>query len=127
MSENTPVMSHEPRPGIDERIDDTAPVDDGAWRLPASLTIADVGELRLQWNEWLADDAPVTIDGIAVEIVDGAGMQLLAALFTEAARRRLPVLWSGHAPVIDQAAAELGLDGLLGLAGPKTRIMEEQA
>ncbi len=88
--------------------------------LPAELTIYTVGELRPQWLAWLAtlasSDAPVevTVDGAAVDQIDAAGVQLLAALSRSlrAAQRSLCLV--NASPLLTQACEALGLSALRG-------------
>lgn len=48
--------------------------------LPSSLRIADVAELRPACEAALRGDGPLVCDGSRVELIDAAGLQLVAAL-----------------------------------------------
>lgn len=89
--------------------------------LPAELTIYTVGECyptALQWispddTDSAADDA-LRVDASGVEEVDGAGIQLLMALFNSLARQgRSLVLVDPAAPLV-AACSSLGTNFLLG-------------
>lgn len=83
--------------------------------LPAELSIYTVGELRPQWLAWLAllatPDAPVevSIDGSAVDQIDAAGVQLLAALSRSLAALQRAWCLIDASPVLSSACATLGL------------------
>jgi len=142
MSKKTPVMSHDPlsaladpagpmpdheglsagtaQPGEDG--EDRAPARESAdaaagsvLELPDTLTIADVGTLHKTLGPLLNDSTALVIDGGSVERVDGAGLQLLTALFKEAVARQLPVRWQAASGVLRRGAADLGVGVLLGL------------
>lgn len=56
------------------------------WKLPPDLTICAVAELKREWLDQLRSDPKgndsegVEVDGSAVEVLDAAGLQLLASL-----------------------------------------------
>lgn len=83
--------------------------------LPSELTIYTVGETRTTCLNWLADpvDDVLGVDGSAVAEIDGAGVQLLAALARslQARNRRLQLLAPSHP--LESACAALGLEELL--------------
>ncbi len=82
-----------------------------------SLTIVEAAELGSRLTGVFDSGAPVTLDGSQVEQVDGAGIQLLAALMKEAASRQVEIAWCACSAVVVEAAGQLGLDGLLQLGG----------
>jgi anti-anti-sigma regulatory factor len=87
--------------------------------LPAELTIYTVGELHPQWSAWLADaastddDAPVCLDGSAVDQVDGAGLQLLVSLANSLAARQRTLQLVDASRLLVNACETLGLAALL--------------
>jgi anti-anti-sigma regulatory factor len=83
--------------------------------LPDTLTITDVGTLHKTFLGLLDDGTAPVLDGEAVEMVDGAGLQLLTAVFKEAAARQLPVRWHAASDTLRRGAAELGVHLLLDL------------
>ncbi len=90
--------------------------------LPAELTIYTVCELRTHWLAWLAgvvadagDDA--SIDASAVDQIDAAGVQLLAALFRSFDAKHLALRVSAASETLRSACATLGMNELLNI-GP---------
>jgi phospholipid transport system transporter-binding protein len=85
-------------------------------RLPATLGIAQLAQLREQFEEALDSGRPLAIDGAAVEQLDGAALQLLLAFQrTAVGASRVPD-WRKPSPRLREAVALLGLDGELGLS-----------
>ena len=136
MSKKQPVMSHDPladlaapnesAPVQDEVADGGDVSSDGAQSsdastmnvtLPVSMTIADVGELHAGLRDGLSGDEPVQLNGGEVEIIDGAGMQFLAALFKAAGEKQLTIDWSATSDVLVRAAEQIGLTAELKLQG----------
>ncbi len=127
MSKKQPVMSHDPLadfPAADESVDavpptaSSVPAQDGdtvAITLPVSMTIADVGELHESLAGQFAEGQKLCLDGSEVEIADGAGMQLLVALFKDAGEKQLTVEWTQTSDVLTSAAAQIGLSEILKL------------
>jgi len=61
--------------------------------LPESLTIESVSAIRHLMLDAMSESPPgLVLDGLAVEDVDGAGIQLLLAAGKEAAQRDLPLV-----------------------------------
>jgi anti-anti-sigma regulatory factor len=81
--------------------------------LPSSLLISDVGELYPDWLAHLQRGKPLVIDAGAVELVDGAGLQLLAALVKSAAEGRIGLSWREVSPALRTSIDQLGLASLL--------------
>jgi len=138
MSRKPPVMSHDPladlegsaspvdgqepevaqEPGEAPVQPDVATVDGGGDEplcLPSSLTVADVGEWHAQVVAQLQSAGALTIDGTDVEMIDGAGLQLLAALFKEASTGRCTIAWKDASEVLVNGAGQLGLSAVLKL------------
>lgn len=81
--------------------------------LPFGLTIADVSGCYHQFEIFAQADGVLALDGAAVEIVDGAGMQLLAALLRHAVAQSRTVEWHGVSPALSEAAELMGLRQVL--------------
>jgi ABC-type transporter Mla MlaB component len=93
------------------------------WSLPAELTIFHVTELQREWLQRLAaldregrPAAPQAIDAAPLQLLDGAGLQLLLSLRKALAERGLEPPLLGAGPVLHTAATTLGLQAALGLA-----------
>ena len=127
---NKPVMSHDPLAGVsDDVIGDMPAVPEGivAARggeqqpasgvlvLPDSLGIAEVGDFHAELSSRLADAGAVSIDGSAVESIDGAGIQLLAAFVKDMVTRSSVVTWVAASDTLRRAAAQMGVRGALQL------------
>jgi anti-anti-sigma regulatory factor len=103
-----------PEPGAD---DATVTGNEGnVLLLPSALTIAEVGELYPTMSERLQQGGELTIDCSEVEAIDGAGLQLLAALNKSAIEHQLPIKWQGATATLQRAIAEMGLSDLLEVA-----------
>lgn len=85
----------------------------GAFELPDSLTIADVGDVYADLKGRLAGNVSLTLDGSRVESIDGAGAQLLAVFMKEAAERQIGVQWIQVSDRLQQAVDQLGLSSVL--------------
>lgn len=85
-------------------------------RLPAILGIAQVAELRLQFEQALDSGRPLAIEAAAVEQLDGAALQLLLAFRHAATEAGRAPDWREPSPRLRDAANLLGLDGALGLS-----------
>lgn len=83
--------------------------------LPDSLTIAEVGDFHAELLTRLVEDGSVTINGDAVEVIDGAGVQLLAAFVKELIGKSSVVTWQAVSDPLQRAADQVGLAGLLGI------------
>ena len=140
MSKKKPVMSHDPLAGLAEGANESpaAEANDSAQTatadettaaestdgmqvpavvvLPSSLTIAEIGELYPVLSERLQQGGDLSIDCSDVDVVDGAGLQLLAALNKSAVERQVTIHWHGATDVLLRAIAELGLGDLLEVA-----------
>jgi anti-anti-sigma regulatory factor len=81
----------------------------------AECTVADAGLLKIQLAKLLEESGVVTLDISAVQRIDTAGLQVIAAFVRERESQGRPVQWRGHAPALSNAARLLGLRGVLGL------------
>lgn len=127
---NKKVMSHDPLAGMEEGVVGDIPAlpDDhpasitkhkgatgGVLVLPESLTIAEVGDFHVELSQRLVSGGSVTIDGEAVETIDGAGLQLLTAFIKDLAGRSATVSWAGASDVLRRSAGQMGVNSALRL------------
>lgn len=73
------------------------------------LTITDVESRKIEFSNIISDGLPVTFDAEGLDQVDGAGMQLLAVFFKEAASKKLNVSWKEVSTTFYDAAKMMGL------------------
>jgi len=97
-----------PAPGVEQT---TA---SGAFAIAAECTVADASSLKSSLAR-LLDESSVTLDISAVQRIDTAGLQVIAAFIRERESHGRQVQWRGHAPAIATAARLLGLGALLKL------------
>ncbi len=120
MSGKKDVMAHDPLAEIesdlaeDEGLQTKQSAGD-VLDLELSLTIAEVGEWHAKFLSQCDLGEPLILKGGDIETVDGAGLQLLAALMKEAAERQLMVTWLSASDQLKQATDSVGLIGALGL------------
>jgi len=86
--------------------------------LPSELSIYTAAETRQRWLSWWdasgkADTGTLHADGSAVEVVDGAGMQLLVALQHYLRRHQVDLALQRPSEPLRSACAAMGLAGLL--------------
>ena len=81
--------------------------------LDGALEISMAAELSQRFRAALTAARPIELDVAALERVDGAGLQLLAAFLREARRQQLPCRWRGAPTRLIEAAALLGVAELL--------------
>jgi anti-anti-sigma regulatory factor len=81
--------------------------------LPAECTPADAEALKVRLTKFLANKDPVTLDRAAVQRIDTATLQMLAAFVRDRRANGLAVEWSGDAPAFTSAVTLLGLNSLV--------------
>jgi anti-anti-sigma regulatory factor len=81
--------------------------------LPAECTTADAGALKDRLMKLIAHPGAVTLDRGAVQRVDTATLQMLAAFVRDRRAEGLAVEWSGEGAAFKNAASTLGLSSLL--------------
>ena len=123
MSKKEPLMSHDPL--ADLGIEETpTSVDadvqnkgdpDSALQFAASLTIGDVGDFYEVCHQALDDSGPFILDAEAVEVIDGAGIQMIAACVKEAIEQGREVRWQSTSEALVRAARIMGVDESLSL------------
>ena len=83
--------------------------------LAADCRAAQVNELKSALSRVLSRVAPVELDASAVQQIDAASLQLLAAFVRERQSQGRAVAWRDAAPPLLDGARQLGLAGLLGM------------
>ena len=86
-----------------------------AFGFPEQLGIEEVDGVHAQLIGLLDSGENVLLDAADIGVIDGAGMQLLAAFFKDAVDRQISVEWIGASDALKTAAKIIGLDGLLRL------------
>ncbi|NOX75939.1 MAG: STAS domain-containing protein [Gammaproteobacteria bacterium] len=81
------------------------------------LDISSAGTFRDQLVQALVSERPVVLDAEHVERVDTAVLQVLGAFFHDAGAHDQMARWHKPSRNLQQAAALLGMQGILGLAG----------
>ena len=101
----------EPEPLIEvNQMDETAQsTDQPVINLGSDLTIADVESKKIELANILADALPVVLSADELEQVDGAGLQLLAVLFKNAAKNKLEISWQKVSSALMDAVKLVGL------------------
>ncbi len=89
--------------------------------LAAECTVAAADSLKSQLVGKLDESAPVILDVRALQRIDTAALQLLAAFVRDRRAAGRAVEWHGRAAALDSAAALLGLDDMLELPGEVSR------
>ncbi|MGH8170444.1 MAG: STAS domain-containing protein [Steroidobacteraceae bacterium] len=91
--------------------------DDGSVTLPADCTVAGADSLKAELARRLDESGPVTVDASALQRIDTAALQLLAAFVRDRRTAGRAVDWRGGAAALESAAALLGLKDMLELPG----------
>jgi ABC-type transporter Mla MlaB component len=97
------------------------PPEDGALTLAADCTVAEVDALKSALTRRLNESAPVTLDVSALQRIDTAGLQLLAAFVRDRRTAGRAIAWRGRASALEAAAGLLGLHHMLELPGEAGR------
>ena len=85
--------------------------------LERHIEMKNVRELAERFAAALAESTRLTLDGSAVERIDGSGLQLLLAMVETARQQGREVTWQQPSASLLEAAALLGLEARLDLAG----------
>jgi len=93
----------------DTTTEETAVASSQSIELGATLSIADVGELRGRLRDGM-DLGGLTIHAGDVEQVDAAGIQLLCAVTRDARNQGVELTWSGVSERLGNAVRQLGLE-----------------
>jgi anti-anti-sigma regulatory factor len=84
-----------------------------------SPTIRTINSLQAQLAERLDESGNVQIDGSAVDRIDTAGLQLLAAFVRDLQAEARSVEWLGCSTALRRSANALGLGAALGLGSER--------
>lgn len=84
-------------------------------KLPAVVTISETATLREDLLYVLVTDNRIAIDASAVQRIDTAGLQLLAAFVESINKRECLLSWRGTTDALRDGAERLGLAGQLRL------------
>jgi ABC-type transporter Mla MlaB component len=95
-----------------------------SFAVAAECTVADAGLLKIHLAKLLDASAIVTLDISAVQRIDTAGLQVIAAFVRERESRGRQVQWRGQAPALSNAARLLGLSQVLRLAAIGAQAVE---
>ena len=87
----------------------------GLLALTAECTVAEAEALKSQLMRRLDESGPVTVDVSALQRIDTAGLQLLAAFVRDRRTAGRKVEWQGRAAALDAAVGLLGLHDMLEL------------
>jgi phospholipid transport system transporter-binding protein len=85
----------------------------GVFALPAECSVADGEALKDHLTKLLPLPRTVTLGRAAVQRIDTATLQMLAAFVRDRRARGLGFEWSGEAPAFTSAVSLLGLSSLL--------------
>jgi ABC-type transporter Mla MlaB component len=97
------------------------PRNDGTLTLGPECTVADADALKSALASRLDEAGPVTLDVSALQRIDTAGVQLLAAFVRDRRTAGRAVAWGGRAAALETAAELLGLHHMLELPGEAGR------
>lgn len=104
----TPNLEAESQPVVN-------PEGDGVINLDSVLTIAEVSDWQEKMLAVIENNDVISLDGGNLEMIDGAGLQLLAALMKEATEQHVVVSWKAASDPLRQSAEAVGLVAALGL------------
>ncbi len=91
--------------------------DDGSLTLAAECTVAAADSLKSELARRLDESEPVVVDVSALQRIDTAALQLLAAFVRDRRTAGRAVTWRGRAAALETAAGVLGLHDMLELPG----------
>jgi anti-anti-sigma regulatory factor len=110
-------MSHDPLEAV--VTDGQAPADaadaGSAFALEATFTIAEVAAERDRLAAAVTPGGELVIDAGELELIDGAALQLLAAVASECRARECRLAWRNVPGTLQRSAAAMGLEEALGL------------
>jgi phospholipid transport system transporter-binding protein len=90
---------------------------DGPLALGADCTVVQADALKSELARRVTQPRPVALDVSALQRIDTAGLQLLAAFVRDRRTAGLAIEWHGRSPPLEAAAGLLGLNDMLELAG----------
>jgi phospholipid transport system transporter-binding protein len=95
-----------------------------AFAVAAECTVADSSSLKSGLAKLVDESDVVTLDISAVQRIDTAGLQVIAAFVRERESHGRQVQWQGSAPALSTAARLLGLSALLKLPAAAGQVVE---
>jgi phospholipid transport system transporter-binding protein len=95
--------------------------DRGSLILASECTVAEADALKSELARRLDEPEAVTVDVTALQRIDTAGLQLLAAFVRDRRTAGRTFAWRGRAAALEAAAVLLGLDSVLELPGEAGR------
>lgn len=98
-------------------MDSRPPVNPGVLALGADCTLTEAESLQAALAGLLTETQTVTLDATAVQRIDTAALQLLAAFVRDRRLAGHAIAWCGTEQTLAPAARLLDLGGLLGLGG----------
>jgi anti-anti-sigma regulatory factor len=125
MSRKKPLMSHDPLEDVvadgpepnDREVDEAADAAEagGVVALEANFTIAEVAGQRDRLAAAVVPGGELLVDAGELEMIDGAALQLLAAVANECRARACRLTWRNVPETLRRNAAVMGLEEALGL------------
>jgi phospholipid transport system transporter-binding protein len=91
--------------------------EEGTLALAADCTVVQADTLKSELARRVAQPQPVGLDVSALQRIDTAGLQLLAAFVRDRRTAGRAIEWHGRSPALEAAAGLLGLNAMLELAG----------
>lgn len=82
---------------------------DNCLTLTENLTIQEVSEVYAQIRSAYDNGAELTLDVDELSRVDGAGIQMLCAVFKEAENQHMKIVMSGNSTALQSAATQMGV------------------
>jgi ABC-type transporter Mla MlaB component len=122
MGSSKSVMSHDPLAGHAEATEggllSPGPGSTGEDSLvmPSSVTIAEVGDLKRRFMTGLENAKCLRVDCAALDVIDGAGLQLLAAVARTASERQVEVRWQSPPALLEENLVLFGLGAVVSVA-----------
>jgi ABC-type transporter Mla MlaB component len=95
--------------------------EDRSVTLAAECTVAEADALKSELARRLDEPETITLDVTALQRIDTAGLQLLAAFVRDRRTAGRSIAWQGRAAALEAAAALLGLNSMLELPGEAGR------
>jgi phospholipid transport system transporter-binding protein len=95
-----------------------------AFAVAAECTVADSSSLKSGLAKLVDESDVVTLDISAVQRIDTAGLQVIAAFVRERESHGRQVKWQGSATALSTAARLLGLSTLLKLPAAAGQVVE---
>ena len=105
------------RKAVSPRAAESRAYEAGSLTLAVECTVAEADALKSELARRLDESGPVTVDVSALQRIDTAGLQLLAAFVRDRRNAGRTVDWRGRASALEAAAGLLGLNDMLELPG----------